>query len=531
MMRARHAYVVGLLLTLLAWGCGGTWYKNNRREFTKEEQRLADADFECKDAGSDWECEPPTQLKLPGPVGEITVHPKLTHTTPDAPFKLSARLIASDGRSIPESQEVGRADAPMVEWTLGDGLTQVDQSHYGHVIVVTAAPKAGTAETTQVGVTAKLADNSARLGKKDLEPGSATILVVSAAVAQVWTGDQLWDRFETGAEPNVGLVTGLPAAGAGQVCVHDLVAAYTTIGVIENLAGDCDNEGPVAGAAFLSPNQRFRHVDSPWQAKPDTMTRTGASTTPQPSAPDPVYSIPLRVWRAVTRAAGLTDEDSIDVSFADVMNRASSHTEIASNLLQGNRVGLAAHMADSVDVDADWATDGSVYLRLPAPDGSPDSVRATSAGYCRYIAHLAASLDPGIVPLQYQPLEVVFMSSLFAKGYACPDHDVILLRWPRVAPTTLAHEVGHHLGLRSSVGHTNKLGFTAHNIMWTGESDETYDPRDHVAVGQAYWMNRRAGSYADLLPGAKTVDCGADPRGNAECPCIGVDIDKACEVP
>jgi hypothetical protein len=77
---------------------------------------------------------------------------------------------------------------------------------------------------------------------------------------------------------------------------------------------------------------------------------------------------------------------------------------------------------------------------------------------------------------------------------------------------TLAHEIGHALGLRpaGSGGHTNTVaGFGTNNVMWGGG----IAARDHFSLGQAFRMN----THTDVWGGTMLINNGLRPGPGRAC--------------
>ena len=256
---------------------------------------------------------------------------------------------------------------------------------------------------------------------------------------------------------------------------------------------------------------------------------------------EPAFSVPLRVWRGVTTHE-TKDGEALDVSLADVIARAQDYEDNADSILARNRAGVVVHVSASVDAATDFKIGSAGEdLVIPSPGGA-ETVESTTINFCRYIAAHVAAGSFGQTPLPAVPrhLEVVFVHTTVHKAWACSDQDVILLRYGAVVPNTLAHEIGHKLALNGNLGHTTywwnqDQGFTTSNIMWSFESDEILKARDHLSLGQAFRMNRHKSSLTTMAPDHQaTVDCGedkSDAEGNDNCPCLGLDLQNACEAP
>jgi hypothetical protein len=122
----------------------------------------------------------------------------------------------------------------------------------------------------------------------------------------------------------------------------------------------------------------------------------------------------------------------------------------------------------------------------------------------------------------------------FAVGYS----NVIFISVAGNSPATLAHELGHALGLRDlpdrkPLGHTGALnkqripGFVYQNVMWTGLYDQQAKEQWHFSIGQGYRMNMDQISWvirAGVVPGRAGLAC--HPTGSQDsipCPILGLD--------
>jgi len=88
-------------------------------------------------------------------------------------------------------------------------------------------------------------------------------------------------------------------------------------------------------------------------------------------------------------------------------------------------------------------------------------------------------------------------------------------------PTTLAHELGHLLGMVGGVEHTHDYdvqleGFDLSNVMASYLDDQGSAERSHLSLGQAFRMNWDANSFlVQRVLGIEGLSCGDDPYGIA----------------
>jgi len=116
------------------------------------------------------------------------------------------------------------------------------------------------------------------------------------------------------------------------------------------------------------------------------------------------------------------------------------------------------------------------------------------------LAKAGASLyDPGVINVYYvsqidQSINLFgyncYLESIVVGGSNAIGENIIFLSLARRAPTTLAHELGHALGLRGNVGHTYGVpGFTIRNLMMSGIDLNLQALQDHFSLGQGYRMS------------------------------------------
>jgi hypothetical protein len=127
-------------------------------------------------------------------------------------------------------------------------------------------------------------------------------------------------------------------------------------------------------------------------------------------------------------------------------------------------------------------------------------------------------------------------------GYNCfdqkvPKPNIIFISLASRAYNTLAHELGHALGLQFSTGHTGSEdvaeidGFGPTNIMWGGLSSSQAKSQKHFSLGQAYRMNADGHSW---LHASKSGPAGAalparpchpsGPANRTPCPALAFDV-------
>jgi hypothetical protein len=111
--------------------------------------------------------------------------------------------------------------------------------------------------------------------------------------------------------------------------------------------------------------------------------------------------------------------------------------------------------------------------------------------------------------------------------------DLVYVAWSWHSPTTLAHELGHSLGLLfPHDGHTEDLsGFDRTNVMASFLDDAHSAVRDHISLGQAFRMNVDAASWLNVPASgplreasALRLACPCNPYVSQPCPGLTVDV-------
>lgn len=174
---------------------------------------------------------------------------------------------------------------------------------------------------------------------------------------------------------------------------------------------------------------------------------------------------------------------------------AKDEMDIATGLYRANRAGIEFSLAGS---------GVKHYTGTPVAAKCADMAALVTAGM----------YDPAVINVYYVPQVNgadahlgynCFQDAITAGGVVSKAENVIFLAFHR-ASTTLAHELGHALGLRLLVGHTTTAGgFTTKNLMMGFISWEEQDVQDHFSLGQVYRMSLDGSSWINHPPPTPSV--------------------------
>jgi hypothetical protein len=205
----------------------------------------------------------------------------------------------------------------------------------------------------------------------------------------------------------------------------------------------------------------------------------------------------------------------------DTLTAAWANDQIveAQELFDENRVGIELYYAGSF-----------THTRV---GGIPDL----------YGACTTVNNDLGSEPTVQQAanLYLLFVPELTSfgnpqRGWACIDETwmgrAIYISQINYTYTTIAHEIGHQLGLwtpylEPAATHPQGPEFDEVNLMWSTANLGEAKARDQVTLGQAYRMNFDAGSWLNLRvidPSNRvTRDCQPE-AGEGACPKLSTDL-------
>jgi hypothetical protein len=318
--------------------------------------------------------------------------------------------------------------------------------------------------------------------------------------------------------PAIALVTGMRESDVGTtLCTTDSVFAIVRSALLGHVMAQCPGGQGSAGSevALFSSKQAMLPEAVNWTLGNDAVDQAGIQM--------PVRTLPVVLWIAID---GRNLESPTASALADLRQRvkdqATDDVELANAIFAANRVGAA------VSIDAGSPQILTTFSSLGRPDFScPDGDR---------IIQEASSLTP-----VEGKLNVYYVDELgpHVRGLTCTlsrnrAEDLVYVSWAAHSPPTLAHEVGHSLGLLfPDDGHTQSLaGFDPTNLMTSYlPDDQAAGIRDHLTLGQAFRMNVDSASWLNLPASgpireasALRLACPCDPYVSRPCPGLPVDV-------
>ncbi|HSD30993.1 MAG TPA: hypothetical protein VLB49_03720 [Gemmatimonadales bacterium] len=317
--------------------------------------------------------------------------------------------------------------------------------------------------------------------------------------------------------PAVALVTGMRMLGEEVGCSYYDVFPFVRSVLLGNLVANCPSGESSVGrnTAVFAPDQAMSLETADWTSAANTVDHKGLQR--------PEHALPIAVWIAVD---GRDLDPSTDAALTqlrqDVTSQAVDDIREANTILTAGRVGVTASLASG----------------YPKVLSSPASLAAL--GTDCWAADEFANAGGADAP-EPGKLNVYYVNSLggFGRGLTCTPHQqrdepVVYVAWNSHSTTTLAHELGHSLGLQfPHDGHTDKLkGFDLTNFMAAFLDDKARaNARDNVTLGQAFRMNVDAASWLNLdasgpirEAAAPRLACQCDPYTPKPCPGLAVDV-------
>ena len=416
----------------------------------------------CRSSGCD--CPPPSDR----PRSEhLLVAPEVLYALEGTEFIVRARHLDPDGGMQPIH---GKA----LTWDVAGSLTLV--SSEGDSAILRAHPVDA------------LTTNAIRVQLDDRRRGTGTVTVVPDGASDAAL-DQVVARAEP--YPNVALVAGYAKPGSGitinpsgtvtGVCKNSWIA-FVGAGVAGRLTGDCppivERPDVTGEVTVLAPGYGVAQKAVAWSDLADRVDLS-PTTSPRPTPIVVDYSVVLAAVGA--EAVSVTAE--IEIA-KQIFAREATGLD-----LQGTIRDLTAYSASVIVASRNAPLECAGVASTLRDAGVPLGLDAKKLT----VVYVDDILGPA-----YGGGESSYPSGLL--GYSCPTHPtegaLIVISWRLRSPTTLAHELGHTLGLRDAAGHTNALrGFGYTNLMWAGQDPNRSHARSHLTLGQAFRMNFDAQSW------------------------------------
>jgi hypothetical protein len=235
-------------------------------------------------------------------------------------------------------------------------------------------------------------------------------------------------------------------------------------------------------------------------------THTITNVSPPSACQVTVFSKPHRVievtppWTngsdavPVTLAGALPKvELAVFVATNDPSADSVAHADVAKarRLFRRNRVGLS--LKESNFVSAGALTAAQIAVIGDKGCEKADAIVQNFRPYDRSRINIFFVEKIGIADWRgYNCVDTM-------TGNSSPKPNIVFVSLGSRTPATLAHELGHALGLQGPTGHTGPpgmwgvdkamTGFTSTNIMWTGLNADEGAQQKHLSLGQAYRMN------------------------------------------
>lgn len=408
-------------------------------------------------------------------VKQIDVIPPRPYATPASDLVLHARMLDAANGVLPAH--------PNLQWTAASGLTQATAGGDSIVLHVTA-----TAPGTNLLVTATIASTPVS--------GSATIRIVAATAPG--PADVIFANGRTVA-PDVVLIRGKITSGP----VKDSLVAFAKTGVL----GGFSDPGQIFR---LATDQRFLMWSGnllPGRKAVDIRTTSAAP-----------FTLSLAVFDATS--LGALSEISDDIEYA-VTTFARQRTGLTfthashATSLRGTFTLSLGNNSECLDL-----TTALDPLGVPPNALAPNRLTVV---YVDDILEPVTTAGLGPEP-ELQPAGL--------RGYTCPYDallgTVIIISKLLRSGTTLAHELGHALGLVEPWwGHIDGIaGFSYTNLMWAFGTDAQRNARSVFSLGQAFRVNvdNHSWLFHVALPTWTKRDCSDDPDDDAQCPKLAREI-------
>jgi hypothetical protein len=456
------------------------------------------------------DCPPPVAQR---PAEQLLVAPATLYVLEGTQFILRARHLDSDGGAQPIT---GSA----LTWTAITGGVSVVQPPSGDSAVLAAGSVATpTSNTVEVELNNRLSARANVIVVPN-NPDSPTTDRI-AAIAEKYPNYALIDgHANPGADDPASLTKGI----AGPICRKNTWVAFVGMGLAGDLVGDCPTMHPrpdVKGeVTVFAPAYGAFRSDVTWSSGANTVTVSSTATDAFAPVDRPK---PLTVSYTVFLAASGANQEKIQ---KEIESARETFRKEGTGLELNGTISAVAVPAVSVVVSGADAPLECARVREDLERAEVDVGTALDG------ARLTVWYVDDILGPPRGAGEISYPSGL--AGYSCPhdpeDGSIILITSGLGSPTTLAHELGHTLGLRDDAGHTNELpGFSYTNIMWIGPDVNRPNARKHFTLGQTYRMNFDAQSWLHRTTNAAAPrpmppqTCGQADEG-LPCPTLAWDM-------
>ncbi len=311
----------------------------------------------------------------------------------------------------------------------------------------------------------------------------------------------------------------------GAVCLRDEILAVVAQAYLpKDITRGCGKRG--AELSVLSPTRR-----GVYDANPESHHSLWGKTVPGEVSLDlgEKDTVDLVLWQhaRASHFSLIQAGDPFSFILADLKK--------AQGIFDLSRVGVHLRMADTLI----GSTTPPVLIG-PEEVGEPfsefDIAKCDDASY---VQEKLPRLD-----LNAEKIYVVYVGLVYSgtpdkpqKGKTClptatRSAPLVILAAKTRHVTTLAHELGHAMGLNSATlpnsGHTKGLkGFDRSNIMWEGNDLDGPGERERFSVGQAFRINAdcRGWVFSTGREGS-SLCCQCEPFENEPCPFYVRDVAK-----
>lgn len=400
-------------------------------------------------------------------VGRVEVVPSTATVIEGSLFQIRARLRTSAGKLIPE------CTCNQPEWSFSpddETLKPFGADPSPQALTLQAADDLTLSEKI-ITVTATVGGVS----------GTGRITVVKAPTS----GDRIVGDHDRGAALDFALVTGRDAT-AGPGCAdedHDAPHAFAGVQPLGNLVEDAACKKDASQTMEEDGNVAVFSVDGKveYTGRKPSFSWTAGSNDVVDVRSDVRPPAPITVLLAVWVSANVGTP-----RFASAL--ATRDVGLANDIFRRNRTGIQ------------FAIRGNAPKRITL--GEVHSYPCNNfESYLDLSQEVPDLMDGKVVHVIY-----IKDTSITAKGASCgvPDQKksgLIFIFMLNYMPTTLAHELGHMLGLTTPCyGHTKDIygaiaGFESNNVMWTSPDPHSNILRDHFSLGQAFRMSLDTASW------------------------------------